>query len=155
MESHCFKKSVKILVESTVHFLWRVQNPGTASKAKRFELLSVIYKSGPLNWTQTSFLSYTHKRETQQGGNQPSQLQPGQDWERRAPSVKEMGNLNYLPTLLSLLDNIFFLKSRFIHETGFLILVLVNIFMRNVWKNSKENKSVINKREEERWKYLR
>lgn len=65
----------------------------------------------------------------------------------RSPFSQEDGHVCSLPTILSFPEYIFFSKPGFIQETGFLILVLVNIFMCNFWENSEESKSMINKRE--------
>lgn len=134
-------------MKSILHFLWRAQNTGTASKAQIFELLSVIYKSGPLNWTQASFRSYTNKKHSRGKQEAESQLQAGQNWEKGLFSQGDV-HVRSLPRRMSFPEYFFFSKPGCIQETGFLILVLVNIFMHNSWENSEESKSVINKREQ-------
>lgn len=51
----------------------------------------------------TSFVVSIHRQETQQDGGQLSQLQAGPNWERGAPSLKEMGmSVPYQPNSLFL-----------------------------------------------------
>lgn len=115
-------------------------------KAWRFELLSVICKSGPLKWTQALLCPYTDKKRSRMGSVVSAAGWP--ELGEGSAFTQGDGHVCSLPTKQSFLRYFFFSKSGRTQETGFLILVLVNIFMRSFWENSTDSKSLINKREQ-------
>lgn len=141
-----------MLAESTLHFLWKTLNTGTPRK--HGDLSFYLWFVNQVHWNGHKLCcSYTQPRNTAGWGSFFSAAGWPELGEGRS-FTQEVGHVCSLPTIDSFLRFIFFTKPGSTQETGFLILVLVNIFMRNFWENSTDSKSLINKREKECWNYL-
>lgn len=146
MESHSFKWSVKVLVESTLRSVWKTVNTGTPRK--HGDLRFYLWFVNQVHWNEHKLcFSYIQTRNTAGWGSVVSAAGWPELGEGRA-FTQEVEHVCSLPTIKCFLRCVFLWKSGSTQETGFLILVLVNIFIRSFWENSTDRKSLINQREQ-------
>lgn len=132
-----------MLAESTLHCVWKTGTP-----RKHGDLSFYLWFVNQVHWNGHKLCCcYRQTRNTAGWGSVVSAAGWPELGEGR-PFTQEVGHVCSLPSIKCFLRDIFLWNSGSTQETGFLILVLVNIFMRSFWENSTDSKSLINKREQ-------